>query len=178
MTILVMDKTEQSDLRDVFTVFRMPFKGTKLFWLGIPLYIIFGIVMALVAAPVEDLGVKIVAGIIYGVLIILATNLHTFGHIMSSRMVGASVTYIQMSATVNTTYYDDTDELPSHVHIGRSIGGPLINLIIGLIVLLIYSSSTNHYLAFFAFINLLLFAITILPIPTLDGAVILRELRK
>ncbi len=178
MTILVIDKTEQSELRDVFTVFGTPFKGTKLFWLGIPLYIIFGIVMALVAAPLEDLVAKIVAGVIYGILIVLATYLHTFGHIISSRMVGAPVTYIQLSATVNTAYYADTDELPSRVHIGRSIGGPVINLIVGLIVLAMYSSATNHYLAFFVFINLLLFSITILPIPTLDGAVILRELRK
>lgn len=178
MSILVIDKTEESELRDLFTLFGTPYKATKLFWLNPPLMIITGIVVAFAVAPVADTTGKIIAGIIYGLIILATSFLHELGHIISSRQVGAPVTYIIMSMTVANTYYNDSEDLPSRVHIGRAIGGPLTNLIAGIIGIVSYGVMQSHFVAFFAVLNILFFIVTILPIPTIDGDVIWRELRK
>lgn len=178
MTIFVIDRTDKNKQRELFTLFGTPFKGTKFFWLNIPLMIIVGIIIAFVFAPVATPSEKIIAGIIYGVSITLASNLHSIGHIISSRWVNAPIDYILASATVYTTHYNDTDELPSWVHIGRAIGGPIASAVFGLLAIgLYYTGVESHYLLFFGVINLVFFILTISPIPTVDGAVILRELR-
>ena len=178
MSLLVLDKTDESELRDLFTLFGTPYKGTKFYWLNPPLMIITGIIIAFIVAPVADPIARIISGIVYGLILISASVIHSYGHITSSRRVGAPVTYILATMTVSILHFDDTEDQPPRVHIGRAIGGPLASLIAGLIGLVLYAIVQSHFLAFFAFINLLFFVLTISPLPSLDGAVILREMRK
>lgn len=117
-------------------------------------------------------------GIVYGLLIILAGFCHGLGHIISSRMVGAPVSAVIETATVSVTYYDGDDELlPSRVHVGRALGGPVLNIAVGLLALGINAGVGSYFLGFFGVVSILFGLFTLLPIPSLDGAVILRELR-
>jgi len=178
MSLLVIDKTDESELRDLFTLFGTPYKGTKLFWLNPPLMIITGIIIAFIFAPVADPVARIIGGVFYGFIIMSASVIHSYGHIVSSRRVGAPVTYILATMTVSILHYDDTEDLLPRVHIGRAIGGPLASMNAGLLGLALYATLQSHFLAFFAFINLLFFVLTISPLPSLDGEVILRAMRK
>lgn len=120
------------------------------------------------------------AGVGYGLLIMLASFCHGLGHIISSKMAGAPMTKLIGTVTVHTTYYDDKDsEISSRQHIMRAIGGSSMNFLVGILALVINAFVfQTHFLLLFGVINLLFVGITISPLPSLDGAVILREMRK
>ena len=173
MTLLIVESIEESNLQKKFTLFGVDYYATRYAWLSAPIMLILGIFLALSIAPADETGAKILIGLGYGLLIIISGFLHGFGHIISSRMVGAPMSREIMTATVSITSYDDDGkELPSRVHFGRAIGGPLMNLILASMILLF----ENHFLEFFGYVHLVLFIATIAPIPSVDGAVIFREL--
>lgn len=178
MTLFVLENTEENRPRKLFTVMGVDWIITARSWLNLPLMAILGIVLAFIFAPVETLLSQILVGLGYGLLIIVGVYVHDFGHIISSRMVNAPMKSLLLTATVNLILYEDNEELPSRVHVGRSLGGPVFNLIVGLIVIGIHLFVVqNHFLAFLGGVNLAIAVITILPIPSVDGSVILRELR-
>ena len=93
-------------------------------------------------------------------------------------MVQAPVSYVLITATVNVTHYDDTEKQSSRVHVGRSLGGPVANLILGFLSGILYVTATpSPLLLFFSVVCILMGLMTLLPIPTLDGAVIWHNLR-
>ena len=175
MTLLVLDKIDKESQRKLFSIMGVDVCLSSHGWLHPLLMLIAGIVLAFIFAPVAGMGAKLIAGVGYGVLLIAMLIVHELGHIISSQMVGAPMTSLVLTATVGIGQYEDSEEPSSRVHVGRSLGGPVANLIVGLICLLLFAS--NHYLQFFGAMNLLLAIVAILPIPTLDGAVIFRELR-
>ena len=178
MTVFVFENTEKSRQRKLFTFLDVDYYATPRTWINLPLMTIFGIVIALIFAPVNQLPSQILVGIGYGLLIIISSFCHSIGHIISSRFVSAPVEFILMTATVNVTHYEDDKEQPSRVHVGRSLGGPVLNLLLGLIAIAIYMvAMPNHFLLFFGSANLIFAVFSSLPIPTVDGAVILCELR-
>jgi len=178
MTVFVFENTEESQQRKLFTFWGVDYFATSYTWVNLPLMAIFGIVIALIFAPVDQLLPQILVGIGYGLLIIISSFCHSIGHIISSRFVSAPVKFILVTATVNITHYEDDKEQPSRVHVGRSLGGPILNLLLGLIVIAIYMfAMPSHFLLFFGSANLIFATFSSLPIPTVDGAVILHELR-
>jgi hypothetical protein len=176
MTLFVLENTEARQHRKIFTLLGVDFIMTQRAWMNIPLMLIVGIVLAFVLAP-ADPSSPILIGIGYGILIMIASFCHGLGHIISSRIVGAPMTALVATATVYLTHYNDTEEYPSRIHVGRSIGGPVLNIVVGVIALGLYSSVNNHFLLFFGGVNLIFAVLTILPIPSVDGAVFFRELR-
>jgi hypothetical protein len=78
---------------------------------------------------------------------------------------------------IQTLYPDDPDT-PSRTHLIRSLGGPIITLLLGTISLLAWSALRSHLLLFFALANYAIAFIVLLPLPTVDGEVIWREIRK
>lgn len=178
MTIFVFENIEESHQRKLFTVLGVDYVLASRAWLNLPLMAIVGIVIALIFAPVEQLSSQILVGIGYGILIIISSFCHGLGHIISSHLVNAPMNSLISTATVNVTHYDDDEVHPSRIHVGRSLGGPILNLLIGCLAIAVYTFALpNHFLLFFGIVNLLFFVFTLLPIPSLDGAVILRELR-
>jgi Zn-dependent protease len=93
-------------------------------------------------------------------------------------MVNAPMKALIMTATVGVTHFEDEGEQVSRVHVGRSLGGPLLNLAVGVVAVALYLFALDSYfLLFLGIVNLGFGVFTILPIPSLDGSVILRELR-
>jgi hypothetical protein len=178
MTLFVVENVEESSQRKLFTFMGVDYLATPRSFLNLPLMALLGIVIAFLFAPVDELLEQVLIGIGYGLLIIVVVQFHDLGHIIGARMVGAPMKSLLMTATVNLTIYEDDSERPSRVHLGRALGGPVFNLLLGLIVIVIYrSGADNHFILFFGIVNLALVAITLLPIPSVDGSVILRELR-
>lgn len=178
MSLFVFDDSQKDKRRNRFTLLDTQFVATPLSWLNLPLMISIGIVLSLVFMPTGDLVGQVLIGMGYGLLIVLASMVHSIGHIISSWMVGAPVKSVVMTMTVNYLDYGEDSEHPSRVHIGRALGGPVLNAVLGIIMLAIFGFVIpNHFIAFFGGVNIALALITIAPMPSVDGAVIMREMR-
>lgn len=178
MTAFVVEDLDRSRQTKMFTFLGVDYYSTPKAWISLPITIIVGIVIALLFAPDEQLQAQVISGIGYGFIIMISSFCHGVGHILSSRLVNAPVTYIIETATVYVIQYDDKIDQPSRVHLARALGGPVFNLLLGIAAIAIYRFALpNHFLLFFGIVNLGFGVFTLLPIPTLDGAVIWRELR-
>ena len=178
MTMFVVEQLRGPRLSRLFTLAGVDYYATPRSWLNIFLFVAIGIVIALISQPVNQLSSQLLVGSVYGFLIIIASFCHGFGHIISSRVVNASVKSILMTATVQVTSYEDDEDLPSRIHIGRALGGPTFNLFLGCTSGALYVfSGQHHYLLLVGCVNLVFGVMTLLPIPSLDGSVLMRELR-
>ena len=134
---------------------------------------VIGIVLALLFAPNGSR--QVLVGLGYGLLVMLSSFLHGVGHVISSRLVGAPVTWLVATTTVNVAQYHDVEGQSRRVDVGRSLGGPVLNVLVGVIVGGVYAfAGRNHFLGLFAVVNLTFGVFTLMPIPTLDGPVIWR----
>ncbi len=174
MTILVPEKLDPTTYRKLFTVLGTDYFATPRAWVSIVSLVGVGIVVGIVASPMDGPGANVGVGVVYGLMIVLVEFLHGIGHIISSRAIGAPMSRMIVTMTVITGQFD-TNDVTSRQHLWRALGGPLMNLILGVIFVVI---APNHYVMFFGCFNIVFFLIAILPIPTLDGSVILRELRR
>jgi Zn-dependent protease len=179
MTLFVIEKIEPLQTRKLFTLLRTDYRATSRSWMAVPLLGGVGIALALLFAPSDQLPVQLAAGLGYGLLIYVAMFTHGVGHIISSRMVDGPVTTVIMTSTVMVTHYEDASEQPRRIHVGRAIGGPLASFVLGVVAIaLFYFIVPQQFLLFAGIVSILFGLLTAMPIPSLDGAVILRELRR
>ena len=177
-------------IEDIDTVRRIPigwFWGVRLLvtpitWLG-P-FVFFGLHFLLnLWNPNLSLTDRLYQSMLFTIAVEITTALHALGHILSGKMVNSAMDELLITATRDVNlYHGDQNSIPSHVHLVRSLGGPMFNLIVagllsiaapnvpagfwsGLVASLI---STNLFFGFGGF----------LPLPSVDGEVIWRELLK
>jgi Zn-dependent protease len=179
LTIFVIEDIKKPNRRRLFTLLDVDVYATPLAWLNPLLLLGGGLLLAFVLHPAARLGTRLVTGLRYGLLIFLTDVAHNLGHILSSRAVGAPMTAIIATATVPLAHYEDDQPQPSRVHVGRSLGGPVLNLLLGAIALATFAFALpNRFIRFFGIANLVLGGFSLLPLPSIDGGVIVRELRK
>jgi hypothetical protein len=177
LTLFVLESIDELAEPRLFSAFGVEFVRTRLAWLNIPLMAAVGVAVALLVAPVDGSAGTVAAGLAYGALIIVASLAHSLGHVFSSRLASAPVEYVRLSATVATMRYKDSSLLSGRVHVLRALGGPVANLALGVSALLLsVALLDSHLLRFFGAVNLLFGAMALSPIPSLDGAVIFRQL--
>jgi hypothetical protein len=123
---------------------------------------------------------RLYQSLLFTIAVEITTVLHAFGHILSGKMVNSAMNELLITATRDVNlYHGDQSLVPGYVHLVRSLGGPVFNLIVagllsffvagvssgfwsGLVASLI---STNRFFGFGGF----------LPLPSVDGEVIWRE---
>jgi Zn-dependent protease len=180
MTLFVLENTDPPRLNKLFTLLDVDVLAAPRARLGVVLMLIIGVAISLITAPVDDLVAQILVGLVFGLMIYASTFVHDVGHIISSRMVHAPMRYLILTTTIPITRYDDADEatIPSRVHVGRSLGGPAANLVLSVAGFVLYALVAHSpFFLFLGFQNAVFFVVVLSPIPTLDGAVILREMR-
>jgi hypothetical protein len=124
---------------------------------------------------------RLYQSLLFTIAVEITTVLHALGHILSGKMVNSAMNELLITATRDVNlYHGDQSLIPGYIHLVRSLGGPVFNLIVagllsffvagvssgfwpGLIASLI---STNSFFGFGGF----------LPLPSVDGEVIWREL--
>ena len=175
-------------IEDIDTVRRIPigrFWGVNLLitpitWLG-P-FVFFGLHFLLNLLNTRlSINDRLYQSLLFTIAVEITTVLHALGHIISGKMVHSAMDELLITTTRDVNlYYGDQTQIPSHVHLIRSLGGPIFNLIVAgflsmfatgvapgfwsaLVVSLI---STNRFFGFGSF----------LPLPSVDGEVIWREL--
>lgn len=124
---------------------------------------------------------RVYQSLLFTVAVEITTVLHAFGHILSGKLVHSAMDELLITATRDVNlYHGDQRLLPSHVHLVRSLGGPVFNLFVAGACLLfapltvpgfwsdLLASliSTNLFFGFGGFV----------PLPSVDGEVIWREL--
>jgi hypothetical protein len=113
----------------------------------------------------------------------IATFLHAFGHILSGKLVRSAMNGLLITATRDVNLYDgDQSRISSRVHLGRSLGGPLFNVLsAGIFFVLTPWIEPGFWMKLFSSlisVNLFFGLGGLLPIPSVDGEVIWREVRK
>jgi hypothetical protein len=165
--------------RTLFTLLGVPWKLTPKAWRFIPTRLGFGLVIALIFFQSESLGMRLAFGAMYALLLLASQCLHIIGHTLSSKWVGAPMTANLIEGTQITTYYaDDPPRLPRRVHLGRTLGGPLMNAVVAAFAFVAWQINGSHIVLFTAAINLFLASMLLLPFKGIDGEIFWRELRR
>jgi Zn-dependent protease len=111
----------------------------------------------------------------------ITTVLHAFGHILSGKFVHSAMDELLITTTRDVNlYHGDQSLLPGHVHLVRSLGGPLFNLLVAGVCYAFAPLVTQVFwsalLASLISTNLFFGIGSFLPIPSVDGEVIWREI--
>jgi hypothetical protein len=168
---------QQQTHRVLFTLFNIPFTVTHNSWQFIPPKLVIGVMVAVLTLTEEAVIARSLWGIVYGVLLLVVLFLHIMGHIFISKRVLPSMTEARITPIlIQTLYANDTDIVPGRVHLIRSLGGPAMTLSLGICALLLWSLIGGHPILFFALANFAILGIVLLPLPTVDGEVIWREI--
>jgi hypothetical protein len=176
LSIFVFERTGHESRRHLFRTLGVNWAGTS-FWPGLLVWTFaVGILGGIVYAPAEG-GDRVAIGIGYGALTLAAVVLHSVGHILGGQAVGARMHTNLITSTVPVNLYDEDDTLPRRVHLSRTVGGSLLNLVIGAIALAVArAASGGGFLNWFAAMNFAIGVIALLPLPTLDGWALARIL--
>lgn len=124
---------------------------------------------------------RLYQSLLFTIAVEITTVLHAFGHILSGKMVHSAMNELLITATRDVNlYHGDQSLIPGHVHLVHSLGGPVFNLLVAGLCLISVPSvspgfqsdllasliSTNLFFGFGGFV----------PLPSVDGEVIWREL--
>jgi Zn-dependent protease len=163
--------------RELFQVFGVPMRVTANSWQFFPPKFVIGLIVSFLALQAEPIEMRIVWGLVYGLLLISSLFLHIMGHIIASKRVQPPMTHLLMTPILIETRYDnDPADLPPRVHLTRTFGGPIMTFALGILGLLLYQLFPHHAVLYFAGANLVLLLVVLLPFPTVDGLVIWREI--
>jgi Zn-dependent protease len=178
---LVFEEFGNAPRRVLGRAFGVEWSTTPSGWLTLPAFGALGLVAGLLWWD-GRLGERVGVGVLAGLVVLSIQLLHELGHVISARLVGGPMREVRFVAIRPLTLYHDAVEPPSRVHLGRAVGGPAMNLLLGLVALPLWSAAGAGVGAFllgtFALINLAFGLVSLLPIPSVDGEVIWRELRR
>src|SRR5438067_2396910 len=125
-------------VEDISTVRRIPvgsFWGVKLSvtpltWLGPLIYFALGLVLNALRTDMSLVD-RLSDALLFALAVEITIVLHAFGHILSGKWVGSAMDELLIASTRDINlYYGDQARYPSSVHIIRSLGGPLFNLVL------------------------------------------------
>jgi Zn-dependent protease len=119
--------------------------------------------------------------LIFTIAVEITTVLHAFGHILSGKMVHSAMDELLITTTRDVNlYHGDQSIIPGHIHLVRSLGGPIFNLIVAGVCFgvapVIPSGFWADLMASLIATNLFFGIGSFLPLPSVDGEVIWREL--
>ncbi|HLF25675.1 MAG TPA: hypothetical protein VJG32_05015 [Anaerolineae bacterium] len=175
--MIIFENVHTTPRRRLFKLLGVEWTATPYAWLSVPLYFVVGVVLACIIDSHQSIEARLLIGLAYSLMLHLSNALHSIGHTLSGRWVGAPMDENLITATFHVTLYrDDPARYSRWVHIGRSLGGPVANLLVGAAALGVWQLADVGGLAFFAVMNLATGVYTLLPIPSIDGGVIWSEL--
>jgi len=175
--MLILEDIHSKPQRRLFRWLGVDWQATPYAWLSIPFYVAIGILVTLLGRSPRSTGSRILAGVGYGLLLIIMNVIHTVGHILSGNRVGAPMKANLVTATYHVNLYpDDPPSLPPRIHLGRALGGPLLNILAGLTALVVNTFIHVGWVSFFGLANLVVAIWCLVPLPGLDGRVILKNL--
>jgi hypothetical protein len=161
----------------LFTIAGVRIEATRYAWIAPITWLAFGLLIAVLDARSGSIVPLIMNAIIYGTALYSANVLHSVGHIIAGRMVGAPMDVLLLTSTRDVTLYlADPLSYAVWVRGGRSLGGPVSNLGAAVVCFSLRTLLGAPWLESFAVVNVGVGLWTLCPIPTMDGWVIWRGL--
>lgn len=153
---------------------------TSLTWLGPFVFFGFHFLLNLLNTQLA-LSERLYLALVFVIAVELTTACHAFGHILSGKLVHSAMDELLITTTRDVNlYHGDQSLVPGHVHLARSLGGPVLNLIVaGICMFLarsIIAGFPSDLLASLIATNLFFGIGSFFPVPTVDGEVIWREI--
>ncbi|MGF1507774.1 MAG: hypothetical protein ACFB51_22020 [Anaerolineae bacterium] len=166
----------------LFSTFGVPWEAERRAWLYPVAYITAGVAVSiglgLVSQDVTDPATVVLRGVLFGLIMIASYALHSVGHVLSANACGAPMTRNLVTAVRQVNHYTDAEPVTSRQHLLRSLGGPVANLLMMGVGLLLWAVVGGPYVIFLTAVNALLGVGALAPIPGVDGGVIWRELAR
>ena len=175
-------------IEDVDTVRRLPigrFWGVNLLvtpitWLGPFVFFGLHLILNLLNSHLS-FSERLYQSFLFTIAVEVTTILHAFGHILSGKMVRSAMDDLLITATRDVNlYHGDQSLLPGYVHLVRSLGGPIFNLFVAgicsALATAIPAGLWSDFLASMISTNLFFGIGGFVPLPSVDGEVIWREL--
>lgn len=155
---------------------------TPLTWLGPIIFSVLGLILN-ATHRYGNIAERIADALIFALAVTITTMLHAFGHILSGKLIGSAMDELLIASTRDINlYYGDQRRYPPRVHIIRSLGGPVFNLIVAVLLSLalpiLPGGLVGLLVAQLISTNIFFGVGGLLPIPSVDGEVIWRELLK
>jgi len=175
-------------IENIDTIRRIPvgrFWGVKLLitplaWLGPFVFFGLSLLVSLLNSQLNLPG-RLYQALIFTLAVEITTGLHAFGHILSGKLVGSAMDGLLITATRDVNlYYGDQSPIPGYVHLGRSLGGPVFNLFLaGICIMIAATIPAGFWTDLWSSLisaNLFFGIGGFLPLPSVDGEVVWREL--
>ncbi len=175
-------------IEDVDTVRRIPIGRlsgvtllvTPLTWLGPFVFFGLHILLNLLNSRLS-LTDRLYQAWLFTIAVEITTVLHAFGHILSGKMVHSAMDELLLTTTRDVNlYHGDQSLVPGTIHLVRSLGGPIFNLLVaGVCYATAPMITQGFWPAFVASListNLFFGLGGFLPLPSVDGEVIWREI--
>jgi len=152
---------------------------TPITWLSPVVFFLLGLLLNALRPGMSLTGTLYKAGV-FVIGVEISTLVHAFGHILGGKLVRSPMDELLLTATRGVNIYSgDQNALPGYVHLGRALGGPILNLLaatvaLGLQTLVVIGFSTD-VLGAIASTSLFMGVGGFAPLPSVDGQVIWRE---
>lgn len=171
--LMVFEDIHTTTRRKLFTFLGVDWLATPYAWLSLPTFLALGILTGFAGDHSQGIEVWLPIGIGYGLLLYLVNTLHSIGHILSGKLVRGQMDANLVTATLHVNlYYGEPKSFSKWVQIGRALGGPIFNIVMGLIALGLWKVFGNYSLTAFANLNVLVGIASLAPVPSLDGWVV------
>ena len=171
--LLVFEDITTAPRRRFFRFLGVEVMTTPYAWYSVPFFCILGILIAFGQHPETIGATTVAAGVEYGLLLYFTNVVHSLGHILAAKLVGAPMEVLLLTGTRDVKLYRKADPEPSRwMYIGRSLGGPLNNVLIGYIALGFWHATSFAWLLSLCVFNFAIAAWTLCPVPSMDGWVI------
>jgi Zn-dependent protease len=170
---LVFEDLASTSRRRLFTILGVEWVATTYAWVGPLFFSLLGILMSELAHSGLPIGERLVRGFGYGLFLYLSNTVHSLGHIVFGRVVGAPMNANLLTATRDVNVYEgDRRTIPEGLRVARSLGGPASNAILGTLILLTGYPVGSDWLRNCGYLSLGVAIWTLMPVPTLDGWIV------
>jgi hypothetical protein len=181
LPLLVIEDYSNLPLTRLGAILGVPVRVTSKAWMSAFAGVLPMFVATILFAPNAGLAERIALIVVWVLLFVVTSFTHSIGHIVSGQRVGAGMDELIVTNTRHVNiYHGDQSKFPARVHITRAIGGPLANILVGLVsgILWWVSGANNPTLLVVSLMNLAFGFGSLAPLPSVDGGVIVEHLSK
>lgn len=155
---------------------------TPTVWIQVPFFFVIGAALTFLPGRLPigtGIGERIGNAMIFTVAGLIANTVHSLGHVVSGTLAGSAMDKLLITATRDSNIYEgDQSAVRGRTHIARAIGGPVANLLAAgftYLILSLVGGGPHALLTRIAGVNLGFGLGAFLPLPSVDGEVIWRE---